>query len=195
MPVCGLKLFHFHTETTFETWHQRIYLYKNMGFTQILILMQVCRLWNLPLSNHCTPDCTKLFCVSNKTLYLFSTIREGTCTWPGWLAMVPPWEPCFWRMAPWLVNQGTFDHGPMADHGQPWYIWPWSTMVLLTMPPSTMVGPWLTMLFEKWHHGHGDHGWQWSSQFLTVVPFLKARSTMVGPWSNPMIWPWSNHFF
>ena len=102
----------------------REYVYKNMGFTQILILMQVSRLWNLPLSNHCTPDCKKLFRVSNETLYPFSTIREGTCTWPGWLAMVPPWEPCFWRMAPWLtmVNQGTFDHG---HHG-----WPWSTMIL-----------------------------------------------------------------
>ena len=94
------------------------------------------------------------------------------------------------------ISQSAVNHGwtMVKSHG-----WPWLTMLLrngYTMVMMTMVD-----------HGHGDHGWPcfwemaprlwwpWLTMvkpwFLTVVPFLKVQSTMVGPWSNPMVWPWS----
>ena len=130
-----------------------------MGFTQILILMQVCRLWNLPLCNHCTPDYTKLSHVSNETLYLFSTNREGTCTslvgWPwfGHGVFTEKRQKKILKSWPWLTM---FGQSTMVNHGWSWFgkaflnhSQPWLTMVW-----QSFSKPWSTMVnhrFVKWH--------------------------------------------
>ena len=139
MPVCGLLVISLYTEPTFDTWHHRICLYKNMGFTQILILMQVRRLWNLPMSTHCNPVCTKLFHVSNETLYLFSTIREGSYT------SVVGW--------PWL-GHGVFTEKRQKKVLQVNHGWLW----LVSQPWLPMVDHGLAKLFFKPYSAMVDHG-------------------------------------
>ena len=130
-------------------------------------LKQVCRLWNLPLCNRCTPACTKLSHVSIKTLYLF-TIREGTCTtlvgWPC-SAMGVFTEKMQKKTLkvnhgwPWLVSHPWLtmvDHGLaklFLNHSQPWLtmVWqsfskPWSTMVNHRFVKWHLSQPWLTMV-------------------------------------------------
>ena len=90
-----------------------------MGYTHILILKQVCRLWKL-LSALKLYQATSCHDVSNETLYLFSTIREVH----GQLVMVQPlgfhWEKAGKGTSsqPWLtmVGQSTMD---MVNYGWP----------------------------------------------------------------------------
>ena len=119
-------------------------------------LKQVCRLWNLPLCNHCTPACTKLSHVSNKTLYLFS-IREGTCTtlvgWPC-SAMGGGGSTEKMQKKTLKVNHGWPWFGKaFLNHSQPWLtlVWqsfskPWSTMVNHRFVKWHLSQPWLTMV-------------------------------------------------
>ena len=143
-----------------------------MGFTQILILMQVCRLWNLPLCNHCTPVCTKLSHVSNETLYLFSTNREGTCTsLVGW-----PWfghgvfnekrQKKILKSRPWLTMVG---QPTMVNHGWPWFgkaflnhSQPWLTMVW-----QSFSKPWSTI--GLWNGTSVNHGCPWLAKALSTM--------------------------
>ena len=147
-----------------------------MGFTQILILMQVCRLWNLPLCNHCTPVCTKLSHVSNETLYLFSTNIEGTCTSLSlaghgsamgfslrkgrkrYLKVNHGW--------PWLVNKPWLtmvDHGlaklfqTIVNHG-----WPWFGKAFLNHGQ-----PWSTV--GLWNGTSVNHGCPWLAKVLSTM--------------------------
>ena len=141
-----------------------------MGFTQILILMQVCRLWNLLLCNHCTPVCTKQSHVSNETLYLFSTNREVLV--PAWLAghgsamgfSLRKGRKRYLKVDhgwPWLVNQPwltMIDHGLaklFLNHSQPW----------LTMVWQSFSEPWSTMV----NHGHQPWLKAWFNHGLTMV--------------------------
>ena len=104
---------------------------QNMGFTQMLTLMQVCRLRNIPLCRHCTTDCTKLSHVSRNTLYPFSTIREGAgislVSWPWlshWVSLIKGRKR---HLQSTMVNHGWLtmvDHGRKSsidNHGWPWF--------------------------------------------------------------------------
>ena len=150
-------------------------------------------------------------------------LKNGTIVNHGWPSLWWPWLtmtkdghddhgwPCFWEMEHCLtmVDHGHHDHGwpcfekwTIVNHGRPRSSWPWLTMLwemdhcqpLLTTVIMTMVDH----AFEKWTplstmvmmtmFGRGQtHGfWPW-------WPFLKARSTMVEPWSKPIVEPWLNH--
>ena len=158
MAYASLRSFSYFTFTLNQllTPDTRECLYKNMGFTQILILMQVCRLWNLPLCNHCTPVCTKLSHVSNETLYLFSTNREGTCTS---LSLAGHGSAMGFSLRKGRKRYLKVDHGwpwfgkAFLNHSQPWLtmVWqsfskPWSTMVNHRFVKWHLSQPWLPMV-------------------------------------------------
>ena len=135
-----------------------------MGLTQILILMQVCRLWNMPLCNHCTPVCTKLLHVSNETLYLFSTNREGTCTslvgrpWFSHGVFTEKRQKKILKSRPWLTMVWQSFFKTIVNHG-----WPWFGKAFLNHGQ-----PWSTI--GLWNGTSVNHGWQKHCQpWLTMV--------------------------
>ena len=127
MPVCGLLVISLSHWTNFwlltpeNMSLQKYGLYTDTHFDA--------GLQTLPLCNHCTPVCTKLSHVSNETLYLFSTNREGTCTSlrlaGHGLAIIGVFtekrQKKILESRPWST---------MVDHGWPWLVsQPWLTMV------------------------------------------------------------------
>ena len=153
----------------------REYVYtKIWALHRFSFLKQVCRLWNLPLCYHCTPACTKLSHVSNKTLYLFS-IREGTCTTlVGW--------PCSAMEGGGGFTEKMQKKTLKVNHGWPWFgkaflnhSQPWLTMVW-----QSFSKPWSTI--GLWNGTSVNHGWPW---------LAKALSTMVNHGWQKHCQPWS----
>ena len=102
--------------------------------------------------------------------YLMSAMKPCTYSQPLERVLVPAWLAVHGSaMGTMLLKNGT-----MADHGQPWYIWPWSTLVLLTMllKNGTMAD-----------HGQPWYIWPWSTMVLLTM--LLKNGTMADhgqPW-------------